>query len=85
MNAIFTVGRSVVGWQIIPSYIDSLKDEVIVEHVRQYLSNGRRGERRALEKMKLVCVKWEGLDYLYHEVKKEKRKNSVILIRKGTI
>jgi len=39
----------------------------------------------ALEKRKLVCVKWEGLDYLYHEVKKEKRKNNVVLIRKGTI
>jgi len=35
--------------------------------------------------MKLVCVKWEGLDCLYHEVKKEKRTNSVVLIRKGTI
>ena len=25
----------------------------------------------ALEKMKLACVMWEGLDYLYNEVKKE--------------
>jgi hypothetical protein len=29
-------------------------------------------------------LKWEGLNYLCHEVKKEKRKNSVVLIRKGT-
>jgi len=34
--------------------------------------------------MKLVCVTLEGLDCMYHEVKKEKRKNSVVLIRKGT-
>jgi len=34
--------------------------------------------------MKLVCVKWVGLDYLYHELKKDKRMNSVVLIRKRT-
>jgi hypothetical protein len=62
-----------------------MKDEVILKQMRQYKLNGHRGERRALEKMKLVCVKWEGLDYLCHEVKKEKRKNSVVLIRKGTL
>jgi hypothetical protein len=45
-----------------------MKDEVILKQMRRCKLNGRRGERRALEKMKLV--KWEGLDYLCHEVKK---------------